>query len=363
LIFGSKGLLRGESILIMMVGQYGQLTEGKVLALLHLCEKRLRENPNNADALFTKAVVLAKMQKFEDSIDCLDKVISIDPEYPAVDRLKMTVLRMMREGEPGQPSSKEVEIIPPLKSELQIRDQLREAEKKTGKAEDFKKLLEEAFAKFEFGLGRVSEEPWILLEIPNHTVAVYPISAREGIIGEEQIDLSDISAHKKQFEADCVAVVSSKFSAGKFRGKAEEMEVKLIETEAICKALENHALNPYDLQEIYSNLFGNDKFIITEKDIRPSMRNIEKLTNIIGKLLSLKNIKSFTIEKIHFALNAFSGLDCEEKEVEAALRLLSTPPFDIVRKDGEAYTLVADVETILKRLSILQRAIERREAS
>jgi tetratricopeptide (TPR) repeat protein len=51
---------------------------------LKTCEDALRKNPDDPDALFTKAVFLARIREYRRAIDCLERVTSLNPEYPMV---------------------------------------------------------------------------------------------------------------------------------------------------------------------------------------------------------------------------------------------------------------------------------------
>ncbi len=55
----------------------------------------LEINPNDEDALFSKGTVLAKLERYEESIDCLGRLTELDPRYPSVWRLKSTIYGMM----------------------------------------------------------------------------------------------------------------------------------------------------------------------------------------------------------------------------------------------------------------------------
>jgi hypothetical protein len=65
--------------------------ESKALWLLGVCQRRLKENPKDVDALFCKGVALAKMGKFKESIIFLNKVTLISPKYPGIDLFKARV--------------------------------------------------------------------------------------------------------------------------------------------------------------------------------------------------------------------------------------------------------------------------------
>lgn len=58
---------------------------------LKLCEDTLRANPDDADALYTKGVFLAKIQEYRRALQCLQRVGEIDPSYPGLWRTRATI--------------------------------------------------------------------------------------------------------------------------------------------------------------------------------------------------------------------------------------------------------------------------------
>jgi len=56
-----------------------------------------------------EGVILAKMHRYGESLDCLEEIKSIDPNYSGIDRLRTTILRL-RSKEPEQQSI----VLPPL---------------------------------------------------------------------------------------------------------------------------------------------------------------------------------------------------------------------------------------------------------
>lgn len=58
---------------------------------LKLCDDTLRADPDNTDALFTKGVFLAKIREFRRALQCLERVVDLDPEYPGVWRTKAVI--------------------------------------------------------------------------------------------------------------------------------------------------------------------------------------------------------------------------------------------------------------------------------
>jgi len=64
------------------------------------CEDALRSNPDDVDALFTKGVFLARIGEYWRSIQCLDRVTTLSPEYPGVWHLKSSLY--LRVGDQGR---------------------------------------------------------------------------------------------------------------------------------------------------------------------------------------------------------------------------------------------------------------------
>ena len=63
------------------------------------CEDTLRRDPDDADALFTKGVFLARIGEYWRSIGCLDRVTTLNPDYPGVWHLKSSLY--LRVGDQG----------------------------------------------------------------------------------------------------------------------------------------------------------------------------------------------------------------------------------------------------------------------
>lgn len=58
---------------------------------LKLCDDTLRSNPDDPDALFAKAVFLAKIREYRRSLQCLERVAELEPQYPGLWRTKATI--------------------------------------------------------------------------------------------------------------------------------------------------------------------------------------------------------------------------------------------------------------------------------
>jgi tetratricopeptide (TPR) repeat protein len=59
-----------------------------VLRYVNACARRLEKDPKDADALFTRAVILATMGQHRDALASLEVLAKVAPHYPAVWRLK-----------------------------------------------------------------------------------------------------------------------------------------------------------------------------------------------------------------------------------------------------------------------------------
>lgn len=70
----------------------GYATEDPRLAIIQAiyedCEDRLREDPTDVDALFTKAAALARMRKYEVAVQTLNELTKLEPTYPGLWMLK-----------------------------------------------------------------------------------------------------------------------------------------------------------------------------------------------------------------------------------------------------------------------------------
>ncbi len=55
------------------------------------CEDRLQRDPDDKDALFTKATFLTKIGKYDEALQCLDHLVEVDQYYPGLWQLKALV--------------------------------------------------------------------------------------------------------------------------------------------------------------------------------------------------------------------------------------------------------------------------------
>lgn len=75
-------------------------SEGRRQEVLHLISKRLKEceealarDSKDVDALFTKAVFLARIAEYWRALECLERVTALNPRYPGVWHLKSSLYR------------------------------------------------------------------------------------------------------------------------------------------------------------------------------------------------------------------------------------------------------------------------------
>ena len=62
---------------------------------LKTCEDALKRNPEDPDALFTKAVFLTRIHEYRRAIECLQVVTDVQPEYPMAWGLMSLVYQRM----------------------------------------------------------------------------------------------------------------------------------------------------------------------------------------------------------------------------------------------------------------------------
>ena len=246
-------------------------------------------------------------------------------------------------------------------SDLVIK--LRNAQRNNVNYTIFEETLTEAFNTLGFSAKHLGKqnEPDILLEILNHKIVVNAKTTNTGVISPGHVDFDAEEMNKERCGADYVGIVAPGFSEGNIRVTAEKRNVILIETEAICKILQNREL--YEPDRIVEILFKSDKYLITPEDITPSS-TVEDLVKIIANIMPiLKNFEkagmdSFSKDTLRTALIA-QGNIFAINVVETALKFLSTTPFSILQKQNDEYSLTSDFESIQRKIGILRQAFER----
>lgn len=253
---------------------------------------------------------------------------------------------------------------PPLQTieDLPLCKELRESQRNSENPTIFEEVLVKAFKQLGFSAEHIGsrDEPDIFIN-DKFNIILDAKTTRKGVISERYINFDAMDRYKEKYQAEYIGVVAPGFSEGYIRETATKREIVLIETEAICKILQNHTIYSYEPNTIVEILFKSGKSIITPKDIPLSTIDQEKLIEIVAKILSdikLTRKTSFSSQELH---NAYSwqGLNYESDEVENALKFLSVAPFSILQKQNDGYSLTGDIESILKKIGILLQAFNK----
>ena len=253
---------------------------------------------------------------------------------------------------------------PPIDIESPLIKKLRETERNSQNPTLFEETLTEAFKKLGFDDARHlggRDEPDIIIE--SFKIVIDAKTTKEGTINERYVNFPAMRRYREEYGAKHVGIVAPGFAQGNLINAAEKEGIILIETEAICKLFQNHAIYPYEPERIVEILFGSDKGIITQKDIPPSTIDKEKLIDIVANTLQvLKNFKKanitrFSGNELHKVLVG-KGLNYNVDEVEDALKFL-THPLNILQKQDNTYSLTDNIDLILKDIGLLTEALKR----
>lgn len=257
----------------------------------------------------------------------------------------------------GEFKSKTSEI-----AELPLVAKLKDSQRNSEDPTIFEKVLVEAFNALGLSAKHIGgrDEPDILIN-DDFNIIIDSKTTKEGVISERYINFDAMGRYKEKYNAIHIGVIAPGFSEGYIRETAERKDIVLIETEAICKILQNHTIYPYEPNQIIEILFKSDKSIIIPVDISPSTVDQEKLIEIVAKILSdikLTRKTSFSSRELHIAYS-WQGLNYESDEIENALKFLSVAPFSILQKQNDEYSLTGDIESILKKIGLLLQAFNR----
>lgn len=247
---------------------------------------------------------------------------------------------------------------------LVIVIKLRESQRNSEDPTLFEKALVEAFNALGFSARYIGgrDEPDIFINDKSNII-LDSKTTKEGVISERYINFDAMDRYKEseKYQARYIGVVAPGFSEGYIRETAKKRGIVLIETEAICRILQNHATYPYELNHIVDILFKSDKGIITPKDIPLSTFDQEKLIEIVAKILSdirLTRKTSFSSRELYSAYS-WQGLNYEPDEIENALKFLSVAPFSVLQKQNGEYSLTNDIGSTLKKIGLLLQAFNK----
>lgn len=254
--------------------------------------------------------------------------------------------------------------LPQIMGDLPLCKKLRETQRNSEKPSIFEEALVEAFNALGFSAKHIGgrDEPDIFIN-DEFNIILDSKTTKEGVISERYINFDAMERYKEseKYRAKHIGVIAPGFSEGYIRETAKKKGIVLIETEAICRILQNYAIYPYEPNHIVEILFKSDKGIITSKDVLPSTINQEKLIEIIAKILSdikLTRKISFSSQELHNAY-LWQGLNYESDEIENALKFLSVVPFSILQRQNDKYSLTGDIEFILKKIGLLLQAFSK----
>ena len=144
---------------------------------------------------------------------------------------------------------------------LPLIDELRLNQRNSDDPKLFEKSVEEAFKKLGFidakHLGG-KDEPDVVIE--SVKIVIDAKTKREGVINEGYINFPAMRRYREKYSAKYIGIVAPGFAQGNIINTAKEEGVVLIETEAICKLLQNHAIFPYERERIVEILFKSNKY-------------------------------------------------------------------------------------------------------
>jgi hypothetical protein len=256
---------------------------------------------------------------------------------------------------------------PPPIGDLPLCKKLRETQRNSEKPSIFEEALVEAFNALGFSAKQIGgrDEPDVFIN-DKFNIILDAKTTKEGVISERYINFDAMDRYKEseKYQAKHIGVVAPGFSDGYIRETAKKRGIILIETESICKMLQNHVIYPYELDRIVEILFESGKSIITPNDIPPSTIDQEKLIDIVAKTITIlknfekANIPTFSANNIRIALLG-QGVNYDVDEIENALKFLSVVPFNILQMQNDEYSLTGDIESILKKVGLLLQAFSK----
>lgn len=238
---------------------------------------------------------------------------------------------------------------------------LREHQRDSDNPTQFEITVSEAFSFLGFKTRHIGgkDEPDVLLE--DVGAIIDSKTTKEGVISERSINFDAMERYRDNHEATFLAVIAPGFSEGNIRSTAAKKGITLIETEALCKLVQNHSQYEYRLEAISSVLFESDKIVITAPDIPNSFTSEESLIELSSRILNVlkvsgvETISAFEL-RTHFQ---FQGLQYSADEINNALVFLSTAPFQILRSEGDQFKGGVNIQTLLKKMGLLVEVFSR----
>lgn len=230
-------------------------------------------------------------------------------------------------------------VPPPTVGEHPLSIRLRQTQRDSDNPSQFEKTVAKAFSFLGFRTKHIGgrDEPDVLLE--DIKAIIDSKTTKEGVISERYVNFEAIERYRDNHSASFLAVIAPGFSEGNIRDTATKKSVTLIETETICKLIENHAQYPYELALISAALFESDKTVISPSDIPTSVTSQECLIELAARTLNVFKVSrrhSVSIAELS-TFYELQGLQYPNADIERSLVFLSSPPFSILRIGMEAY--------------------------
>ncbi len=237
---------------------------------------------------------------------------------------------------------------------------LRESQRDSANPTKFEKTLSEAFDYLGLATKQLGGPnlPDLVIEGPE-VVIVEAKTTSQGSINEGYVNFDALERYEKKFKAQKVVIVAPSFSGRNLKDSAKRHNTVLMETEAICRMIQDHFHSPYSAEQIFAILFQQEEDMITPSNILPET-DTDSIKTVIREILLLpENIVNFSVEQIDFLLKAKGG-ELKKDLIEAGIRFLSSPPLDIIERDiqTERFSFRVKKEIILKRISLVSEALE-----
>jgi len=232
---------------------------------------------------------------------------------------------------------------------------LRETQRDSDNPSQFEKVIAEAFSFLGFNTKHVGgkDEPDILLE--DIKAIIDSKTTKEGVISERYINFDAMERYRTSHLASFTAVVAPGFSEGNIRDTSAKRGITLIETEALCKLIENHAQYPYELNFISTVLFESDKTVISSTDIPSSLTNEDTLIELAARILNVLKVsgrQTITVTELR-TFYELQGMSYSADEIEKALLFLSSPPLAILLSEADHFKLTVNFQSLVKKIGLL----------
>lgn len=246
----------------------------------------------------------------------------------------------------------------PIIGDLPLCKELRESQRDSNNPAIFEEVLVRTFQKLGFSAKHIGgrDEPDVLIE--DYKTLLDAKTTKEGVISETYVNFNALKRYKEKYDMEYIGVIAPGFSTGNIRDTAYREGIALIETESICKILQNHTIYPYETGRIIEILFASGEGVITPNNIPPSTIDQEKLIEIVSKLLSdikLTRKTSFSSRELHSAYS-WQGFNYKSDEIGNALEFLSTVPFSFLQKQNDIYSLTGEIDSVLNKIGLLLQA-------